>query len=236
VSPSPNSLALVPGRFRLLLLALFLAFGGTAVASGTRAERPVDAILLALILVAAVLDLRERGRRKRFGGLALGIILLSAGIILLSVVDLSVRIPHLASLGDAMMVVFSGLVVWRAYTSVMRRQRPVGDRIVGAICVYLLIGLAWAKIYESLDDIVPGSFRFPADTAWATPGLLRYTYFSFITLGTLGYGDVTPVTALAGTLAWMEAITGQLYLAITVARLVALSIADSSGTDPAARA
>jgi hypothetical protein len=44
----------------------------------------------------------------------------------------------------------------------------------------------------------------------------------------LGYGDVSPVTALAGTLAWMEAITGQLYLAVTVARLVALSIADSS--------
>jgi hypothetical protein len=229
VSPSPNGLALVPGRFRLLLLALFLAFGGTAVASGTRAERLVDAILLALVLVAAVLDLRERGRRWRVGGLA-------AGIILLSVVDLNVRIPHLASLVDAMMVVFSGLVVWRAYTAVMRRQRPVGDRIVGAICVYLLIGLAWAKIYESLDDLVPDSFRFPADTAWVTPGLLRYTYFSFVTLGTLGYGDVTPVTALAGTLAWMEAITGQLYLAITVARLVALSMADSSGSDPAARA
>ena len=67
MSPSPNGLALVPGRFRLLLLALFLAFGGTAVVSGTRAERLVDAILLALVLVAAVLDLRERGRRWRLG-------------------------------------------------------------------------------------------------------------------------------------------------------------------------
>ena len=63
---------------------------------------------------------------------------------------------------------------------------------------------------------------------WATPGPVRYCYISFVTLATLGYGDVTPVTALAGTLAWMEAITGQLYLAITVARLVALSIADST--------
>ena len=142
--------------------------------------------------------------------------------------DLNARIPYLASLVDAMMVVFSGLVVWRAYTAVMHRQRPVGDRIVGAICVYALIGLAWAKTYEALDGVVPGSFRFPADTAWAMPGLVRYTYFSFVTLGTLGYGDVSPVTALAGTLAWMEAVTGQLYLAITVARLVALSLADSS--------
>jgi hypothetical protein len=92
------------------------------------------------------------------------------------------------------------------------------------------------RTYETLDGVAPGSFRFPADTAWATPGPLRYRYFSFVTLATLGYGDVTPVTTLAGTLAWMEAITGQLYLAITIARLVALSMADSSGSDRASRA
>jgi hypothetical protein len=221
--------ALAPGRFRLLLLALLLFFGGTAVAAGTRAERVVDAILLAGVLAAAILDLRERGERWYFGGLA-------AGIILLFVVDLNVRIQHLPIVEDAMMVLFAGLVVWRAYTAVMRRQRPVGDRIIGAICVYVLIGLAWAKMYEALDGIVPGSFRFPADTAWATPGLLRYSYFSFVTLATLGYGDVSPVTVMAGTLAWLEAITGQLYVAITVARLVALSIADSSAADPASGA
>jgi hypothetical protein len=221
--------ALAPGRFRLLLLALLLFFGGTAVAAGTRVERVVDAILLAGVLAAAILDLRERGERWYFGGLA-------AGIVLLFVVDLNVRIQHLPIVEDAMMVLFAGLVVWRAYTAVMRRQRPVGDRIIGAICVYVLIGLAWAKMYEALDGIAPGSFRFPADTAWATPGLLRYSYFSFVTLATLGYGDVSPVTVVGGTLAWLEAITGQLYVAITVARLVALSIADSSGRDPASGA
>jgi hypothetical protein len=221
--------ALAPGRFRLLLLALLLFFGGTAVAAGTRVERVVDAILLAGVLAAAILDLRERGERWYFGGLA-------AGIVLLFVVDLNVRIQHLSIVEDAMMVLFAGLVVWRAYTAVMRRQRPVGDRIIGAICVYVLIGLAWAKMYEALDGIAPGSFRFPADTAWATPGLLRYSYFSFVTLATLGYGDVSPVTVVGGTLAWLEAITGQLYVAITVARLVALSIADSSGRDPASGA
>jgi voltage-gated potassium channel len=230
VSPSPSGLALTPGRFRLLLLSLLLFFGGTAAATGTRVERAVGVTLLALIIVAVVLDLRERGHRGRF---AIG---LAGGVILVSIVDLNVRIKHLPVLAGATMVLFAGLVVWRAYTAVMRRQRSVGDRIVGAICVYVLIGLSWAKIYETLDGVAPGSFRFPADTAWATPGLLRYSYFSFVTLATLGYGDVTPVTALAGTLAWMEAITGQLYLAITVARLVALSMADSSGSDTASRA
>jgi voltage-gated potassium channel Kch len=111
----------------------------------------------------------------------------------------------------------------------MRPDRSVSDRIVGAICVYLLIGLAWASLFETLDSVVPGSFRFPADTAWATPGTVRYHYFSFVTLATLGYGDVTPQTALAGTLAALEAVSGQLYIGITVARLVALSMADRAG-------
>jgi hypothetical protein len=225
--------AWAPGRFRLLLLSLLLLFVGLAAATGSDLERPVNVTLLAFVIVAAVLDLRDRGHRGRF---AIGLAGAGGVIILLSVANLAVRIKHLPVLADALMALFSGFVVWRAYSAVMRRQRPVGDRIVGAIGVYVLFGLAWAKVYETLDGAAPGSFRFPADTGWATPSALRYGYFSFVTLATTGYGDVIPVTVLAGTLAWMEAISGQLYLAITVARLVALSIADGSSSDTTTRA
>jgi Ion channel len=222
--------AWAPGRFRLLLLSLLLFFVGMAAATGTGGERLVGVILLALVIVAAVHDLAERGYRRRVA------IALAGGAIAISILDVSVRMRQLPVLASVIVAVFAGFVVWRVYTEVMRPHRRVGDRIVGAICVYVLIGLAWAKVYETLDDVAPGSFRFPADTGWATPSPLRYSYFSFVTLATLGYGDVTPVTVLAGTLAWLEAITGQLYLAVTVARLVALSMADSSGSDTASRA
>jgi len=127
---------------------------------------------------------------------------------------------------SAVVAVFAGVVLWVTYGSVMRPHRRVGDRIVGAICVYVLIGLGCGSIYETLDGVFPGSFKFPPDSAWTTPGPLRYRYFSFVTLATLGYGDITPVTALAGTLAALESIGGQLYIGITVARLVALSLMD----------
>jgi voltage-gated potassium channel len=217
-----SGLALAPGRFHLLLLSLLLFFGGTAAAAGSRVERAVEVSLLALVIIAAVLDLRERGHQRNLA------IALAGGVIFVSAANLSARIKHLPAVAGALIVLFAGLVVWRAYTAVMRRQRSVRDRITGAVCVYVLIGLAWAKVYETLDDVAPGSFRFPADTEWVIPSSVRYSYYSFVTLASLGYGDVTPVTALTGTLAWMEAITGQLYLAITVARLVALSLADSS--------
>jgi hypothetical protein len=152
-------------------------------------------------------------------------------LLVLIALALVVRIEHLPVIRNATVALFEGLVVWRAYATVMRRTRPVPDRIVGAICVYILIGLAWAKGYEILDGLLPGSFRFPADTAWATPGPDRYMYLSFVTLATLGYGDITPMTPLAGTLAWLEAITGQLYLAITIAQLAALSLVSEPGTN-----
>ena len=170
----------------------------------------------------------RRGKKSR-------VILLGLAVIVLSAADYIVWFRHLPLIASAVVAVFAGTVVWLVYRSVMRPQRPVGDRIAGAICVYVLIGLGCASVYETLDGVIPGSFRFPADSAWMTLDPIRYRYFSFVTLATLGYGDVTPVTALAGTLASMEAIGGQLYIGITVARLVALSLADHSGSEKSSR-
>jgi voltage-gated potassium channel len=209
-----------PGRFRLLLLALLVFLVGTAAfPAGDRAQL-AEVILLTTAIIVAVLELREHGEH-RFVPIAV-----AASAILTTTVDYAVRLQHLPLIASAMVAVFSGIVIWLTYDTVMRAQRPVGDRIVGAICVYIMIGLGWGTMYETLDRVMPGSLRFPADTAWATPSPLRYRYFSFVTLATLGYGDVTPVSALTGILASMEALSGQLYIAITVARLVALSIVD----------
>lgn len=151
---------------------------------------------------------------------------MAIAVFLVNTVDYAGRLRHMPLMASAIVIVFAGSVVWLTYGYVMRPHRAVGDRIVGAICVYLLIGLGYASIYETLDGVFPGSFRFPADSAWTAPGPLRYRYFSFVTLATVGYGDVTPVTAFAGTLAALQAIAGQLYIGITVARLVALSLTD----------
>jgi len=200
---------------------------GTAAVPAGESARLAEFIVLTAAIIVAVLELRAHGGH-RFVPVAV-----AASAILATMVDYAVRLRHLPLIASAIVAVFSGIVIWLTYDTVMRAERPVGDRIVGAICVYLMIGLGWGSVYETLDGVMPGSIRFPADTAWATPATLRYRYFSFVTLATLGYGDVTPVSALTGTLASMEAIAGQLYVAITVARLVALSIVDHA--DPGRR-
>jgi len=112
---------------------------------------------------------------------------------------------------------------------VLRSGAITGDKIVGAICVYLFIGIIWSFMYSLTQLLSPGSFEI-AYTPPELPAASRrivfssMLYHSFVTLSTLGYGDIIPVSPSARTLSWTEAVTGQLYLAILIARLVALHI------------
>ncbi len=97
------------------------------------------------------------------------------------------------------------------------------ETIFGAVSAYLLMGLAWSLIFAFIETTHPGSFSVP-DTI---PEEQRYTfiYFSFITLTTLGYGDITPTTAIARAWCILEATVGQIYLVVLVAGLVGHYIA-----------
>ena len=92
-------------------------------------------------------------------------------------------------------------------------------RILGAIAAYLLLGVLWAYAYALVAHLRPGAFSGPVRPE---DGPRAFFYFSFLTLTTVGYGDVLPVHPVARSLAMLEAVTGPLYLAILVARLVSL--------------
>ncbi|MEM9176294.1 MAG: potassium channel family protein [Myxococcota bacterium] len=120
-----------------------------------------------------------------------------------------------------------GLTTLVMTNSLMQAERVSSDTIVGGICVYLLVGLCFTMAFIVLEQLEPGAFAL-ADG----PGALedrsrvgtRLLYFSFVTLTTLGYGDITPKSDLAQMFAVSEALIGQLYLTIFVARLVALYV------------
>jgi len=107
---------------------------------------------------------------------------------------------------------------------VFKGGRVNGHRIRGAVAVYLLLGLIWALAYGIAELAVPGQ-TLAGSSVSAGPlkdRLSAQVYFSFVTLTTLGYGDIAPVGAVTRTLAITEALAGQLYLAILIARLVSL--------------
>ncbi len=103
-----------------------------------------------------------------------------------------------------------------------------GDAIFGAVCGYLLLGIIWSLLYYAVETASPGSFNIPSPSrAGVVAERLdrgALSYYSFITLATVGYGDVTPITPLARTLAWIEAVAGQFYLAVLVAGLVGFKV------------
>ncbi len=107
---------------------------------------------------------------------------------------------------------------------VFRRGNVTHHRVQGAICVYLLAGLAWAYAFDLLLVLDHSAFRVAEvyDSALARRGMLRY--FSFATLTTLGDGNIQPVSPLARSLAILEALFGQLYPAVMIARLISLEI------------
>ncbi len=114
---------------------------------------------------------------------------------------------------------------------VLRSERVTATKIYAAVAVYLLIGFTWALVYDAVELAEPGSFNAPSLNATPDyePYMRQYEswstlYFSFVTLTTLGFGDVTPTTVPARTLVWLEAVIGQMYVAVLVGRLVGLQI------------
>ena len=97
--------------------------------------------------------------------------------------------------------------------------------IFGAMCVYLLMGLIWAILYGLTFQFLPGSFNGIEGIDGKAP-MDTLLYYSFVTLASLGYGDITPVAPLARTLAYLEVVGGQLYIAIMLAGLVGLFLHD----------
>jgi len=95
-----------------------------------------------------------------------------------------------------------------------------GNKILGAICLYLLMGLIWAVLYTLVQLTFPGSFtNISSTSAWFTL-FPDFIYFSFVTITTLGFGDISPLLPISRFLVYLEAIVGQFYLAILVASLV----------------
>lgn len=116
----------------------------------------------------------------------------------------------------------------------LRTKRVTFDTISAALCVYMLMGLAWAFIFSNIYIFNTQSFSFPPHEAMGqTPAELfhhtvsAFMYYSFVTLASIGYGDITPVSPPARALSALEGISGQLYLAILVASLVGIRISQA---------
>jgi len=144
------------------------------------------------------------------------------GLTVLSLVDREVNTSFHVSV--ALALVFAvGLILfstWCLLRYVLRAAVISRDQIYAGICMYVMLGFAFGVIFYLLNILDPRSFA--ANVPLLEGDKPDLMYFSFVTLATLGYGDITPRTHLARSLAVVEALAGMLYIAIFMARLVSM--------------
>jgi hypothetical protein len=109
---------------------------------------------------------------------------------------------------------------------IAKSEKVTRESIFAAIVAYLLIALMWAFLYMILERVSPGSFSFPETGSRGET--IQFEYLSFVTITTLGYGDITPVTDQASALVIIEAVVGQIYLVVLVAWLVGMHVSRRS--------
>ncbi|MFH1799345.1 MAG: potassium channel family protein [Candidatus Omnitrophota bacterium] len=124
---------------------------------------------------------------------------------------------------DVVYIVFLAIFLSHLFRALFNEKKVTHDSIKGGICIYLLLGIMWGVMYRILYFFDPGAFIFQDSTA------INLFYFSYVTLTTVGYGDIVPTSRVAETLAFMEAVMGQVFLAVFIARLMGLHIAHVIG-------
>ncbi len=222
---APNS-STNPGLRRLgfqrysaaqFLIALALVFVVIPFVEPFDKDKHIEALLMTLVLVSGVLAVS--GSRRT---LTLGIILMLPALIGKWLnhywpEQTSVEFFYITGL------VFLVFLIWEFLRFILRAPRVNSEVICAGMSIYLLLGLTWMFAYLLVARATPDAFAFSTGPA-ADQSLhgANAFYFSFITLCTVGYGDIVPVSHVARMLAALEAITGTLYVAVLISRLVAL--------------
>ncbi|TWT38838.1 potassium channel family protein [Blastopirellula retiformator] len=219
---------MIQHRHAVTLVALVLLMGGETLRPDSTGSGWISDLLLSIVILASTYDVLIRHRRF--------VLVVMTAVPTFSMIWVIRCLDEFGSresnvglfvVRDVLMIGFLSYVVFLIGRDVFRAHRVTTDQILGGVSVYLLLGLIWALAYLIVVMLDPAAIDFPVESD-QLPGRRTATliYFSFTTLTTLGLGDVVPVSSLARTLTWSESVTGQLYIAVTMAKLVGLRLAN----------
>jgi hypothetical protein len=199
-------------RFSVVLVVQFVTlFWLVASDAGRGMYRLLEltGIVIPLSAIAVATD-RKHERRIAFA-LALVAIVFNGGA-------LSGFRPFDLEIGPGLSVLFSAYTTWLLMAGVLRSPRITGDVLAGALASFIMAGLAFAVVYGVIEGRIPGAFATPGLEPASFPDL---AYFSFVTLLTIGFGDVTPAAPLARAVVLFEGLFSVVFTTIVMASLVA---------------
>jgi diacylglycerol kinase len=207
------------GRFLSLLAAILVYLAIGPVLDKTKEFKFFLDIFFSIILLAGIFAVSQK---KRSTIIAFTFAIPSLVTVWLRELTGGIALEITSSV---LTTLFFGYAVIVLLAFILNSTRVTHNVIYAALIGYLIMGLMWASIYSLIDTITPGSFK-ALQSSIDNPRLI-YLYFSYVTLTTLGYGDISPLTAPAYSFSILEAIIGQIYLTVLIARLVAMHITHS---------
>jgi hypothetical protein len=216
---APGKAALRTSAFRYsavqLLGSLVLLFVAAPFLEDIPGGEFVEAVLLSLVMVLGVLAV---GGRRRVLAFALFLVVPALAAKWGNQVRPNLVPPEIYL---AFTVIFFGFMIVQLLRYILGAPRVDANVLCAGVSGYLLLGLLWVPAFELVARISPPSFAITAGPGGVSEmrGFNAF-YFSFSTLTTVGYGDISPVSNVARMLAMMEAVTGVFYMALLISRLV----------------
>jgi hypothetical protein len=219
----------VKGKFLFLLISLLLLFFFYPFVQSRAAGTPVLDIVFLVILLSSIFAISER---KKVFVISLLLALAAFGSTVLNYYLMTVSLSLFAIIAYGLFFVLMAVTILSA---IIKTKKVSIETIYAAICAYLLLGVIWTMIFSVIEIIEPGSFLSggaPFVDSHGDPAsrniYINFIYFSFVTLTTLGYGDIIPVSPQARAFSSLEAVIGQLYIAVLIAGLVGMHISQPS--------
>ena len=174
-------------------------------------------IFLSFVLISSIYAVSQKMHQRVIA------LLLALPLLLSTWINYYLESPVLSIVGTFSGILFFGFIVVIILSFVLKQAQVTLNVIYAAIVVYLSLAMMWGMIFILVELLQPGSITL----GQTGEGSFHFFYYSFVTITTLGYGDITPTSEIARSLALLEAVIGQIYLVVLVARLVGLHIAQS---------
>ncbi len=206
----------------LVWLLVYLVVGPFITGDHTKL---ILSIFMSMIFFFAVCAINYKSGIFRYVLLLMGITLILYWLALFNMLSYS-------NIASKVMTTFYICLLIYAFSKYVLTEKKITSRLISAtLCLYLFIGTLWGMLYDMLETISPGSYKgtLLAQTTDMAVRQQHFQYFSFVTLTTLGYGDILPMTEGATALCKAEAIIGQFFMAVLVARLVGIQVAQQFG-------
>lgn len=210
--------------FLLFSLVFFLLLGAVVEQMQTDMGQLVVTSSTIVMLAVGIWSFKET---KHWFLVGLGILVAIFAVVVIGFIFEYVGFHYIHLL---LMLVFFIWTTWLAARQVLFTGTIDDNKIVGAICIYLLLGLIWTIMYLLIAQAVPDAFNGLQQAPWYE-NFSELSYYSFVTLTTLGYGDISPKLPIPQFLAYMEAVVGVFYIAILVASLIGVRMSNHSSND-----